>query len=403
MAHEEEEDQNEKAQTPSATTFSKSKTYIFLDEIGIGFTGVVYKVMCFPKNSMLVAMKAVDLDRSRPAHIVNVERQVRTMSFLSHPNILTPYCDSFTHVTGRHLLVAMPLMSSGSVGSIISSSFPHGLSEPCIAILLKQTLTGLSFLHSQGLLHRDINPRKILIDSDGSVKLASSSLMFTDAPGTNGMPPAQKYGYGLKFDIWCFGVTALELAHGSGRSSSKLKKLSKAFNDMVASCLHQDPSKRPSAETLLKHSFFKNCKGSDFLVKNVLQGLPSLEQIFKEKKVKVISRLTTNNNGAEGGDSSVVKKFRFGDESILTEVTLERLVALKRRLDERWSTVSTMIVQWLGEEGGEVSNEEQMAQVIERQRVELENERKRTLELEMELNLLERQISGSYASCSGRR
>ena len=36
------------------------------------------------------------------------------------------------------------------------------------------------------------------------------------------------------------------------------------------------------------------------------------------------------------------------------------------------------------EEGEEVSNEEQMAQVIERQRVELENERKRRFELENE-------------------
>ncbi|CAJ1948110.1 unnamed protein product [Sphenostylis stenocarpa] len=52
------------------------------------------------------------------------------------------------------------------------------------------------------------------------------------------------------------------------------KKFSKAFKDMVASCLDQDPSKRPTADKLLKHPFFKNCKGTDFSVRNVLQGLP---------------------------------------------------------------------------------------------------------------------------------
>ncbi|KAE8076152.1 hypothetical protein FH972_014817 [Carpinus fangiana] len=76
-------------------------------------------------------------------------------------------------------------------------------------------------------------------------------------------------------------------------------------------------------------------------------------------------------------------------------------IPTERRLDVRRATVTALIVQLRGEEGGEVSNEEQMAQVIERQRVELEDERKMTFELEMELNLLERQLSGSHASCSG--
>ncbi|CAJ1957798.1 unnamed protein product [Sphenostylis stenocarpa] len=63
------------------------------------------------------------------------------------------------------------------------------------------------------------------------------------------------------------------------------KKFSKAFKDMVASCLDQDPSKRPTADKLLKHPFFKNCKGTDFLVRNVLQGLPSVEKRYKDNKV----------------------------------------------------------------------------------------------------------------------
>lgn len=41
---------------------------------------------------------------------------------------------------------------------------------PCI--LLKETLNALSYLHSQGHLHRDIKAGNILMDSNGSVKLA---------------------------------------------------------------------------------------------------------------------------------------------------------------------------------------------------------------------------------------
>jgi serine/threonine-protein kinase OSR1/STK39 len=215
----------------------------------------------------------------------------------------------------------MPFNSAGSLQSIISSSFPDGLSEPCIAIVLKQTLSALSNIHSQEFLHGDIKAGNILIDSNGSVKLASSSLMLThDVAGAPyWMAPEvinsqNNDRYGFKVDIWSFGITALELARGrpplSHLPPSNHNNFSKAFKDMVASCLHQDPSKRPSAETLLKHSFFENCGGSDFLVKNVLQGLPPS-----------------------------VENRRSGGEALVDG----QLVALKRDLGEQRETVSNLI------------------------------------------------------------
>jgi len=191
----------------------------------------------------------------------------------------------------------MPFMYAGSLQSIISSSFPDGLSEPCIAILLKKTLSALSYLHNQGYLHKGIKAGNILIDSKGSVKLADFGMI--PSPVVAGTPywmiPEPEVIYSEKADIWSFGITALELAHGrpplsNGPKNEKHKKFSEAFRDMVASCLHQDPSKRPSAEELSKHSFFKNCMDSDFLVKNVLQGLPSVEERFKAEARVVTQR-----------------------------------------------------------------------------------------------------------------
>ncbi|KAJ6414568.1 hypothetical protein OIU84_003546 [Salix udensis] len=117
----------------------------------------------------------------------------------------------------------------------------------------------------------------------------------------------QLNGYDFKADIWSFGITALELAHGHapfskyppmkvllmtlqnappGLDLERDKKFSKSFKQMIASCLVKDPSKRPSAEKLLKHSFFKQARSNEYLVRKLLDGLPDLGDRIKALKRK---------------------------------------------------------------------------------------------------------------------
>ncbi|KAB1206620.1 Serine/threonine-protein kinase BLUS1 [Morella rubra] len=165
-----------------------SNSYKILGEIGVGVTGVVFKAICVPMDST-VAIKAINLDQAS-TDFNYVRREAKTLSLLSHPNILNAHC-SFT--VDRSFWVVMPFMSAGSLQYIISSSFPDGLSEPCIAIVLKETLRALSYLHIQGHLHRDIKAGNILVDSNGSVTLAdfgvSASFYESDSsPGWSSSP-----------------------------------------------------------------------------------------------------------------------------------------------------------------------------------------------------------------------
>uniref|UniRef100_A0A803KTA0 Protein kinase domain-containing protein n=1 Tax=Chenopodium quinoa TaxID=63459 RepID=A0A803KTA0_CHEQI len=299
------------------------KCYEIVGEIGSGVSAMVYKAKCIT-NSSIVAIKSIDLDQSR-SDLDTIGRETKTMSLLSHPNILRAHC-SFS--VGRSLWVVMPFMSAGSLQSIISSNFASGLPEACIAIVLKETLKALCYLHDQDHVHRDVKAGNILVGYDGVVKLAdfgvsapvydiNSESRLKEITGTPyWMAPEvihSRNGYGFKADIWSFGITALELAHGrpplsdlppsksllfkitksfrfsdydnhSSTHSKPSKKFSKAFKDMVGLCLHQDPTKRPTADKLLRHVFFKNShKTCDFLVKNLLVGLPTVEERFKAR------------------------------------------------------------------------------------------------------------------------
>lgn len=54
---------------------------------------------------------------------------------------------------------------------------------------------------------------------------------------------------------------------------------------MIASCLVKDPTKRPSAKKLLKHSFFKQARSSDYIARKLLDGLPDLVNRVQAIKV----------------------------------------------------------------------------------------------------------------------
>ncbi|KAI7861341.1 hypothetical protein BDF14DRAFT_408367 [Spinellus fusiger] len=60
-------------------------------------------------------------------------------------------------------------------------------------------------------------------------------------------------------------------------------KFSKTFKEMIDICLNKDPSKRPSADKLLQHPFFKQAKKRDYLAKNILANLISLDQRPRKK------------------------------------------------------------------------------------------------------------------------
>ncbi|KAF2316366.1 hypothetical protein GH714_041707 [Hevea brasiliensis] len=202
-----------------------AKDYKLFEEVGEGVSATVYRALCVPLNER-VAIKVLDLERCNN-DLDGIRREVQTMSLIDHPNVLRAHC-SFT--TGHNLWVVMPYMAGGSCLHIMKYAYPEGFEEPVIATMLRETLNALVYLHKHGHIHRDVKAGNILIDNDGAVKLADfgvSACMFDTGDRQRSrntfvgtpcwMAPEvmqQLHGYDFKADIWSFGITALELAHG---------------------------------------------------------------------------------------------------------------------------------------------------------------------------------------------
>ncbi|KAM3363973.1 serine/threonine-protein kinase BLUS1 isoform X1 [Capsicum galapagoense] len=303
-----------------------AKDYKLYEEVGDGVSATVYRALCIPLNE-IVAIKVLDLEKCNN-DLDGIRREVQTMILIDHPNVLRAHC-SFT--AGHSLWVVMPFMAGGSCLHIMKSSYPDGFEEPVIATLLREVLKALVYLHFHGHIHRDVKAGNILIDSNGAIKLADfgvAACMFDTGDRQRSrntfvgtpcwMAPEvmqQLHGYDFKADIWSFGITALELAHGHapfskyppmkvllmtlqnappGLDYERDKRFSKSFKEMVAACLVKDPKKRPSSEKLLKHPFFKQARGNDYLARTILDGLPPLGDRFRMLKAKEADYLLQN-------------------------------------------------------------------------------------------------------------
>ena len=127
--------------------------YRIRKQIGKGAFGSVYKCIN-TKNLRVFAIKTIYIRKMNKQQRKDVESEVNLLASLpTHKNIVQ-YIDTVN--TQRFFCIVLEYVGLGSLKKVIQDVGSPGLEEQMMASFIGQILSGLQFLHEQGLIHRDV-------------------------------------------------------------------------------------------------------------------------------------------------------------------------------------------------------------------------------------------------------
>ncbi|XP_068605832.1 mitogen-activated protein kinase kinase kinase 3 [Brachionichthys hirsutus] len=254
--------------------------------LGQGAFGRVY--LCYDVDTgRELAAKQVQFDPESPEtskEVGALECEIQLLKNLHHERIVQ-YYGSLRDRSDKTLTIFMEFMPGGSVKDQLKAY--GALTESVTRKYTRQILEGVSYLHSNMIVHRDIKGANILRDSAGNVKLgdfgASKRLQTICMSGTGicsvtGTPywmspeVISGEGYGRKADVWSLGCTVVEMLTEKPpwaeyeAMAAIFKIATQPTNPLLPSnasdqardfmgCIFVEAKHRPGAEELLRHPF----------------------------------------------------------------------------------------------------------------------------------------------------
>lgn len=213
--------------TPSRLLFSALtsgapfRQYTLLEQIGVGGQGVVWSVLD-PKQNRIYAVKFTEIPETvdGQADDIRDEYHLQGLVKLYHPHTLPFHEFGFD---GVMRFTVTPYIPGGTLSQKVRTS---SLNPETVLRYGTEIASALDFLHTQGVIHRDLKSSNILVDLSDNTYLAdfglarivsTSTLAFHTGHGTPPYaPPEQNRLKEItpKSDIYSFGILLYEMFTG---------------------------------------------------------------------------------------------------------------------------------------------------------------------------------------------
>jgi len=196
--------------------------YVLESKIGAGGMGVVYRAVDTTLDRPVAIKVLLPEFVHDPELLRRFRLEAKAQANLTHPNIAVLY--AFSEINEQCVIV-MELLEGETFADILENR--GRLPWKGALSLTQQTLQGLAFAHSRGVVHRDIKPSNLMLTRDGTVKIMDFGIAKAVGPsrmatrtGTLGTPtymsPEQIKGEGIdaRADIYSLGITLYQLLSG---------------------------------------------------------------------------------------------------------------------------------------------------------------------------------------------
>lgn len=263
-----------------------------IEVVGNGTYGQVYKGR-HTKTGQLAAIKVMSVTEDEEEEI---KLEINVLKKYSHHRNIATYYGAFIKKMPQgkddQLWLVMEFCGAGSVTDLVKATKGNSLKEEWIAYICREILRGLSHLHANKVIHRDIKGQNVLLTDNAEVKLVDFGVSaqldktvgrrntfigtpYWMAPEVIACDDNPDATYDNRSDLWSLGVTAIEMSEGKPPLCDmhpmralfliprnppprlKSKKWTKRFCTFVDACLVKDYTQRPNTDQLLKHPYIK--------------------------------------------------------------------------------------------------------------------------------------------------
>ncbi|CAG0897229.1 unnamed protein product [Cyprideis torosa] len=222
--------------------------YQRIEKLGEGTYGVVYKAKV-RRNGNIVALKRIRLDTEEDGVPATALREISILKELRHQNIV----ELLDVIMEEDRLYMVFEFCSEDLKHFIDGHRFSGINKVTIKTLSYQILLALSYCHSRRILHRDLKPQNILLDTESRPGLVVLKIADFGLARTHGVPlrvythevvtlwyrapeillGAKQYWVGI--DVWSIGCIISELFTCSPlfRGDSEIGQLFQIFQTLT--------------------------------------------------------------------------------------------------------------------------------------------------------------------------